>query len=1067
MGLAGWWRFEETSGTTVYDSSPHGNNGVISGSLSRPDGIIGKALTNNAAGMVTVPDSDNLDFGTSSFSISLWVKYPLGANNPYWMLSHGLAFSAAGYAISCYQVDDADVPTVLHLHDGANHLQCSAGNLSRGVWHNITFTVNRATDEMKAYADGVYSATTDISTLGDITTTATLKLLGYSSNDFRGTMDDVKIYDNVLSQKEISELSKAKLLHYKMDNFQEPTTNVVTNTDLDTGWSKTYCTGILWNDIDPPYGIDSQVVSFYDGDTDPNVGYWYSYGDYAPQVPDTTYQVSLYVQTRDSNFEIYFYTADNSEVGRYASEWITVPNDGQWHRIVWDSFLNIPTSASDSLSFRFRYGNPQGETQRTWFCAPQMEAKDHETPFVIGSRQGTVMDCSGYGNDSDLTEAATPEWTNDSTALIIGTGCYKFTDPGYMYIPTSYGNPTDQTTVVAWFKRLGVPGTNYHIITGPANIEISVPEPGGQLRTGITTSVSGRVVSNAGPATLLNGEWHHVAVVYDGTNKKSYLNGEWIDDDPCTGDLSGIVTEIGRFNSTTYGANGLIDDVRIYGTALSDDEIKELYEVRASIDQFGGFYANQITETKYKKSQFIDYYADWTVGTSGTQGDFEQNGDTAENAIISASDPFGKEDVKLWKCTPDAISGADGGWNHNFTCDETKRYLFSVFIKRSAGTNGTTYFGCYSCKTLADANNTNPYFNSQVPPTLDDWYLWVGLLHPSDYTGGDTGVSGIYDMNGNRIVAGTEFKISPGGVTQRHRSYLYYSTDITVRQYMAYPRVDIVDGNEPTIMDLVNGLDSHVYDDLADMITTNDYPLRIKENNVDIAFIDEVGPTFGLVAWWNFNEGSGLIAYDVSGNANNGTLANSPTWTAGIVGPALNFGGSEASVSIPNSSLFDFGTGDFSFSSWVKPSSVTTLNTIAEIGLYTAGILIRPSSGYLQVYIQSTGYTSQFPFSMVAGNWYHVIVLRDNTSLKVFINAIQSGTSPTSTDNIAVNSVGYIGRSAHTTGQNFLGIIDDVRIFNRALSTAEIEQLYEIELNNKMKLYKNGVVYTKGINELL
>ena len=86
MGLAGWWRFEETSGTTVYDSSPHGNHGVISGSLSRPDGIIGKALTNNAAGMITVPDSDNLDFGTSSFSISLWVKYPLGANNPYWML---------------------------------------------------------------------------------------------------------------------------------------------------------------------------------------------------------------------------------------------------------------------------------------------------------------------------------------------------------------------------------------------------------------------------------------------------------------------------------------------------------------------------------------------------------------------------------------------------------------------------------------------------------------------------------------------------------------------------------------------------------------------------------------------------------------------------------------------------------------------------------------------------------------------------------------------------------------------------------------------------------------------
>ena len=111
---------------------------------------------------------------------------------------------------------------------------------------------------------------------------------------------------------------------------------------------------------------------------------------------------------------------------------------------------------------------------------------------------------------------------------------------------------------------------------------------------------------------------------------------------------------------------------------------RELYQVKASIDEFGNFYANQITETKYKSSPLIDYYADWTVDTSGTQGDFTQNGDTAENAIISAPDPFGKEGVKIWQCTPEAVSGADGGWNHDFTCDDTKRYLFSVFIKSDA-----------------------------------------------------------------------------------------------------------------------------------------------------------------------------------------------------------------------------------------------------------------------------------------------------------------------------------------------------------------------------------------------
>ena len=1071
MSIVGWWKFNEASGAVAYDSSISSNNGTLVNTPTRVAGILGNALSFDAASSEHVSFPSDIYRTLPSFTWTCWIKTSgLGSGQ----VSNGIG--SITYFPIFYASSNGSL--TFALLSGTTYYYCTTSgvNVNDSKWHFCCFMWDGSL--MKTFVDGVLKGSATGYQDWQYTNSG---YIGREPNDsnrhFNGIIDDVRLYDNVLSQKEVTELSKAKILHYKMDNFQEPTTNVVTNTNLDTGWSKEYCTGILWDDIDPPYGIDSPVVSFYDTDTNQNA-YWYSYGDYAPQVANTTYQVSLYVKTNDSNFRVASYTADNVESGRVWSAYITVPNDGQWHRVVWDSFLNPVGSASDSLSFHFNFGNVQGETQRTWFCAPQMEAKDHVTPFVIGSRQGTVEDCAGY-NSATLTEAATPEWTSNCK---IGKGCYSFTNPGYMYIPTSYGNPTNQTTVVAWFKRLGVPGTNYHIITGPANIEISVPEPGGQLRTGVTTSVSGRVVSNAGPAILLDGEWHHVAVVYDGTNKKSYLDGAWVDDDPCTGDLSGIVTEIGRFASSTYGANALIDDVRIYGTALSDDEIKELYEVRASIDQFGGFYANQITETKYKSSKLIDYYADWTVDTTGSQGNFTRNGDDEENSIISAPDPFGKEDVKIWKCTPGAVSDADGGWNHDFTCDDKKRYRMSVFIKRN-NSAGTTYLGCYSCKTLAGATDSNPYFHANDPPSYGDWYLWVGLLHPSDYTGGDTGVSGVYNMDGTRVVEGTEFKMTADELTQRHRSYLYYCTDITTRQYFAYPRVDVVDGNEPTIMDLVNGLDSRLYDDLADMVTTNDYPLRIKETNevvsdgtssttisssgVDISLIDEVGPTFGLVAWWNFNEGSGLIAYDVSGNANNGTLANSPTWVGGINGWALNFGGSEASVSIPNSSLFDFGTGDFSFSSWVKPSSVTTLNTIAEIGLYTAGILIRPNGGYLQVYIQSTGYTSQFPFSMVAGNWYHVIVLRDNSSLKVFINTIQSGTSPTSTDNIAVNSVGYIGRSSHTTAQNFLGIIDDVRIYNRALSVAEIEQLYEIELSNKVKLYNDGVVYTKGINELL
>ena len=132
----------------------------------------------------------------------------------------------------------------------------------------------------------------------------------------------------------------------------QPTTNVVTNTNLDTGWSKDYQSSIVFNEIEPPVGINSPTVGFNRGNTS---GYWYSYGDYAPQDPNVTYTVSMYVKTLDSNFNINYYTADNSETGRVWGPYINVPNNGNWNRIVWPSFQNPSNSQSDSLSFNFSY----------------------------------------------------------------------------------------------------------------------------------------------------------------------------------------------------------------------------------------------------------------------------------------------------------------------------------------------------------------------------------------------------------------------------------------------------------------------------------------------------------------------------------------------------------------------------------------------------------------------------------------------------------------------------------------------------------------------------------------
>lgn len=145
-------------------------------------------------------------------------------------------------------------------------------------------------------------------------------------------------------------------------------------------------------------------------------------------------------------------------------------------------------------------------------------------------------------------------------------------------ISISYINPVKETSVMAWFKRTGIPAGDYHIITGGSSVEISIYDPSGQIRTGVNTDSQGRRVFNSGSG-LVDGNWHHVAMTYDGENLRSYIDGSITATNPVSGNLTGRAAEIGRYLSNTYVTNGYIDDVRIYGRALSSEEIKAVYDI--------------------------------------------------------------------------------------------------------------------------------------------------------------------------------------------------------------------------------------------------------------------------------------------------------------------------------------------------------------------------------------------------------------------------------------------------------------------------------------------------------
>ncbi|MFQ5510060.1 MAG: phage tail protein, partial [Leptospirillia bacterium] len=221
------------------------------------------------------------------------------------------------------------------------------------------------------------------------------------------------------------------------------------------------------------------------------------------------------------------------------------------------------------------------------------------------------------------------------------------------------------------------------------------------------------------------------------------------------------------------------------------------------------------------RNQILDP-SSWVVGTTGTQGVmgngdvvsyFGRNGLTSENNIVSGLDQVGRE-VPLWQCIPSGDSNGDGGWNTGqFVIDPDKAYRYSVWVKRTLSNDGSTYLGVYGYDSggtnigvsrVSDSLTvTNPYFWSGDLPILDRWYLIVGYVHGQGGTN-TTSIGGVYDgVTGGKVLTAQDYRWLPGTATSLHRAYLYYAATGVPRQYFVHPRVDLIDGNEPSVAALL------------------------------------------------------------------------------------------------------------------------------------------------------------------------------------------------------------------------------------------------------------------------
>ncbi len=217
----------------------------------------------------------------------------------------------------------------------------------------------------------------------------------------------------------------------------------------------------------------------------------------------------------------------------------------------------------------------------------------------------------------------------------------------------------------------------------------------------------------------------------------------------------------------------------------------------------------------------------------------------------------------------------------------------------------------------------------------------------------------------------------------------------------------------------------------------------------EIDFIHLEGvPTAGLVAYWPFNEGSGTATADASGNGRHGTLVNGTGWTSD---PALDFDGADDHVDV---GAFDVAGSALTIAAWIQSRNLANCSssdcrilskatgTAEADHWFMLSTIAGGSSAVLRFRLKTDGTTT----TLISGGglpedtWVHAAAVYDGSTMELFLNGVSVGSTPKSGGLSADPGVGvWIGGNPPlASSKPWDGLIDEVRIYDRALTAGEI-----------------------------
>ena len=582
----------DTMGTVEYTTGKLGGSAVFLG---------------NAANCLHRPYFSEL---TNNFTWCCWFNKTMDTTNPYqYILSQGRDYYVFGFNIlisnGVLRVNYGNGSSSL---ESRANLGLSLGTPDLNTWYHVAVTVDGS--GVRAYLNGELKAT-GVYEVPDYKYSAKKFVIGKmahlcTSKDvyfpFYGQICDVRVYDECISPKEIKELSKGLMLHYKLssvgcENLSELTNSKVIPKINALGDYK--CKKIDHNDYtelacttDIPY--TSNYHGFYFNPfskSDDKIGKTYTWSFYGK----CNVEKSL--------------SRVGHEAGGYKEFTLTTE---------WQKFTHTWTFTDNSQNAFIFYANQWNEGETIYIKDVKIEEGDKVTPWcpskseelynTLGLNSDVEYDCSGYGNDGTIKEL-----TKVSSDSMRYNSSYNFTNYDRLNCANIPFENMEQGTMSFWIKFNNFKNWTHYVYfanafnwTGQENDFIIVANISKISEEATTANICIDCCSYITSTSVVTDKWYHIAITWDAKNYiiKKYINGNKL---PTNDDSTNKRLDTYREKHRNHGIGNMtvsksnigdfnMSDFRIYATNLSEEDIKTMCDTPISITKDGTLISYELEE---------------------------------------------------------------------------------------------------------------------------------------------------------------------------------------------------------------------------------------------------------------------------------------------------------------------------------------------------------------------------------------------------------------------------------------------------------------------------------------